>query len=651
VLLDPDIGEKAPGSRRLLFPALLLCLLLAATFFAYSPGLQGPFILDDEVNIKRAEVNTVSFTELQDKILSGRLGGFSRSVGMTSFALTQYFSGYAPGIFKYQNLMLHLANGMLILWLAMLLFRAMHREQEPSLAYWPAFLVAAIWLLHPLQVSTVLYSVQRLVMLSTFFSLLAGVFYIKGRLLFPNRPALGGLIVFVGLFVVWPIGILSKENALLLMPALVLVESLVLWPSMSSLRPARQTPSIAASLLLGLTIVVIAGVTIAEHASLLTGYAGREFNLWDRLLTQVHALWFYLGLIFFPVPSAMGIYHDGFPIQRVLDLGTALAAAGLAGIIIAGVMLRRKATLIALGILWFFCWHLIESTIIPLELVFEHRNYLALFGPALVVVALGQVLGRVAGLRRALLLGATALLLLLGLNTAGRSFSWSSYELIIVNEYARAPGSGRAIEGMFLLAKNKGNRAEAAVFLDQLKVAERDDAWPWVIDILEHCQEKEVPQALMETAVRLGGVGRVSPALISSLLNLDRTVYYGECPGLPADFVVQLVHAVSSNSRVHFKTAKTAALVLHALLSAREGEIERAQASLREALVLASSESPVRLREVASMVGTIASSIEDPEAAVRFVDETTAPVIDRLTRYQISVLIRPGEMSISPPET
>ncbi|WP_156428010.1 hypothetical protein [Thiohalocapsa sp. ML1] len=145
--------------------------LLTATFLAYAPGINGPFLLDDHLNIDRLETQTLNWSTLRPMILTGdRVGGLSRALSRLTLALTLHGSGSHPPMFKYQNLMLHLANGLLIVWFAALVFSATgSRLESVTRVYLPALGIAAIWLLHPLQVSTVLYAVQRMVILSAFF--------------------------------------------------------------------------------------------------------------------------------------------------------------------------------------------------------------------------------------------------------------------------------------------------------------------------------------------------------------------------------------------------------------------------------------------------------------------------------------------------
>src|SRR5690606_18751837 len=49
---------------------------------------------------------------------------------------------------------------------------------------------------------------------------------------------------------------------------------------------------------------------------------------------------------------------------------------------------RPRRPLFCLGILWFFGGHLMTGTVLPLELVYEHRNYFPAAGLLLVLASL-----------------------------------------------------------------------------------------------------------------------------------------------------------------------------------------------------------------------------------------------------------------------
>jgi hypothetical protein len=123
-------------------------------------------------------------------------------------------------------------------------------------------------------------------------------------------------------------------------------------------------------------------------------YAFRPFSLEERLLTQLRVLPMYLGQILFPLPRYMVFYYDQIvPSQGWLQPATTLFGGLLIlGLLALAALLRQRAPLVALGILWFFGAHFITSNVLPLEIAFEHRNYFALLG---VLLALADLIRRV----------------------------------------------------------------------------------------------------------------------------------------------------------------------------------------------------------------------------------------------------------------
>ena len=96
-------------------------------------------------------------------------------------------------------------------------------------------------------------------------------------------------------------------------------------------------------------------------------------------------------MISLPNLSRFGLYHDDFVISRGLfqPIGTLLAIGGLAASVAVSWLLRIKAPIISFGIAWFLLGHSLESTIFPLELMHEHRNYLPSLG---IVILIAPVL-------------------------------------------------------------------------------------------------------------------------------------------------------------------------------------------------------------------------------------------------------------------
>jgi tetratricopeptide (TPR) repeat protein len=123
-------------------------------------------------------------------------------------------------------------------------------------------------------------------------------------------------------------------------------------------------------------------------------------------------------------------------------------------------VVRRSQPLIALGILWFFTGHLIESTIIPLELVHEHRNYLASLGPLIVIVQLIAV--GASRLELPKLWGLLPLIaIVFALTTFQRADQWSDLNKQYRYDALHHPNSARAQCSLGLLLAKQGDNAEA----------------------------------------------------------------------------------------------------------------------------------------------------------------------------------------------
>ncbi len=192
-----------------------ICLI---TYLIYLPGLDGSFVFDDYGSIvenKQIHVENFSFENLSQLFIGpdGRTHILSsRPVAKLSFAMNYFIGGLEPYGFKLVNLLIHLFTAWTIFLILSWIFRAdrlldhnIYHPVKPEYARWIALLTAVIWVIHPLNVSTVLYSVQRMTQLSALFTLLGFAAYLRCRLSqFENTQATGHLALFTGLFICWP---------------------------------------------------------------------------------------------------------------------------------------------------------------------------------------------------------------------------------------------------------------------------------------------------------------------------------------------------------------------------------------------------------------------------------------------------------------
>lgn len=435
----------------------VLALALAAAALVYLPGLSGPYLYDDHTNILRnsyLRLDSLEPLALWHASLSVDSGPLMRPLSMLSFALNHYFAGGFDDTtpLKLTNLGIHVVNGLLIFWLMRLIFARLsqiggvnspntNRIAGINKIDLLAGAVALLWIVHPINLTSVLYVVQRMTLLAAFFTLLGLICYLKGRN-HTGDPRGAWLIAF-GVFVCGGLGVLSKENAALLLAFMLAVDLILFadeppwrfWPQLS----ARKKGLIVATILAIATAILIWVLDFA-----LPLYGGREFSVLERLLTESRVLFFYLSLIVLPRINQFGLHHDDIVISGSLfsPWTTFSSLVGILGLLVAAVLVRRKLPLLSLGILWFFAGHLMESTIIPLEIAHEHRNYLACLGILFAIVHLLHQCSARLGHSKLLLLY-PVLALSFGGVTLLRTVQWSDSNSLARYEAAHHPDSAR----------------------------------------------------------------------------------------------------------------------------------------------------------------------------------------------------------------
>ncbi|MCI0401856.1 MAG: pilus assembly protein PilF [Gammaproteobacteria bacterium] len=431
--------------------ALTLLFLLVLTALVYAPGLSGGFAFDDEPNIlmnERLAVEGWSLEGLKEASLSGYAGPFKRPISMLSFALNHVLGGFNPFYFKLTNLFIHLVNGVLIYALVCLLLRAYRHITARPLARetigWLALGVTGAWLLHPLNLTAVLYVVQRMTSLSASFILLGLLCYLTGRLRqLVGKP--GALWLFLGTASFGGLAILSKESGALLPLYALACESVLL-----RFQARRREDSYWIAAYYGLFLLapfLMAATYLLTHPEWLTErYLIHPFDPGGRLLSEARVLWFYLAMVLVPNPVALGLFHDDIAISTGLfsPPSTLWAVLGLLLLGVLGWKVRRRATLVAFAVFWFLAGHSLESTVIPLELVHEHRNYLPALGPLIAFFYYVFLPPGHATYHRAIRFAGVALIGLYAFVTLIRADQWRHPVTQTAVEVAHHPDSPRA---------------------------------------------------------------------------------------------------------------------------------------------------------------------------------------------------------------
>ncbi len=384
----------SPRLRPYAVAAALIALLVAA----YAPSFRGDFLWDDDLHIT-ANPTIVGPLGLKEIWSSARAAYFP--LVLTNFKLQHALWGLEPLGYRLVTLGFHLGA-------ALLLWRVLLGLRIPG-----AWLGAALWALHPVQVESVAWICELKNTQSAVFFLAAHHCWLRWlrergsgppdtAALSPVRPYLRALAF--ALF-----AILSKPSTVMLPVSLALatwwIHRRVAWRDLWPLAPFFALSAVAA------------GWTIWEQ-KFNSGAIGAAWNqtLPERAVIAGRAVWFYLGKLVWPEPLVF-IYPrweiSARSLLAFLPLVAALAA-------LAGLWLRaRRSPLAAAG---FYAAAFFGALLFPVlgffsvyffrySFVGDHFQYLASMAPlALLGAAVAGFARRAAPFAGAALLAVCALL-------------------------------------------------------------------------------------------------------------------------------------------------------------------------------------------------------------------------------------------------
>lgn len=456
-------------------------LVLVAVVTLYAPGLSGGFLFDDFPNIvdnKGVQITNLSLPSLVSATLSSPSSDFKRPLASLSFGLNHVLTGLDPFWMKLTNLCIHLMNGVLVFLFCILLLRALdarkcaqgatHAEQsanaDSSLNLWTSLLIAASWLILPINLTSVLYIVQRMESLANLFVMggLIGYLCVR-RGMQKKRTRWTHLACAISLVAPMLLGLLAKETAILLPLYAIILEWMIFgFRSVASTNTARapleKTPLQFDRGLITLFVIILAIPFVIGIAWLLPpllrsdSWSGRPFNLSTRVLSEFRIVVNYVGWTIIPLPDNLSFYHDDFQISQSLftPKSTFVSAMALLSMLVLILICRRQFPSVSIGLGLYLGCHSLTGTFLPLELIYEHRNYFASVGILIAIVPLmtGQAagfFGRPLPLPFARTTLLTALIAWWALQTGLTSYAWSS-PLALSQELAtRAPKSPRAL--------------------------------------------------------------------------------------------------------------------------------------------------------------------------------------------------------------
>jgi hypothetical protein len=560
------------NTERKRLPAWLFAATCLLTIVVYWPGLSGDYMFDDLPNLiynKQLNLGSIDLESLQGAVYSSESGTLRRPVSMLSFALNRHFFGIAPYSYKVINLIIHLFSGIGLFLFTRLLLRGYRKFRNPSFPdtamNWLPFVVSSLWLVHPLNLTSVLYIVQRMTSLSTLFTIAGLCLYLAGRLrTLDERHGLH--LILTGLFVFGGLALYSKESGSLL-PLYMLVLELTLFRFRNNQGNLDKTIISFFVITVALPACLLL-LFVAIHPEYIThGYNLRNFTLTERVLTEGRIVVFYLKSILMPSINELGLYHDDITLsQGLLDPpDTLYSLLTLAGMLACALLLLGRHPLVSLGILWFFTGQVLESTVIPLEIAHEHRNYLADYG---IILALACLVTQ-APLRKlapVIRIGAPCLFLLLfSYTTWLRASQWSDVVNQAVYEARHHPSSFRSVfSAGRIYARLALNGApdfapQAHEYL--LHAAELNEAEVMSYSALiqfSYLMKQPVDPAWYDEIFRRLSSYPISPSTVITLNAFTKCAEL-KC-GVPAEMIERMFSLVFDNESLQFNQARLAEL-------------------------------------------------------------------------------------------
>ncbi|MFT6274758.1 MAG: hypothetical protein ACJAZ0_000847 [Halioglobus sp.] len=381
------------------YQAVFVLGFLLLALFSYGRSLDAPLLFDSTTSLSDNPLVQITGSQYDDwRSAAGSFGGsiLGRPLAMLSFA-ANYVVGdgfFAPQL-RAVNVFLHFLGALLLyLTLVTVLSKAVTLSVSSAKIKAIAGFTSLIWLLHPINVSTVLYVVQRMTQLSALFVLLGlWVFSFYRGNWCHKSPNLGEFLALsIWLLLITSLAVLCKENGLLLLWLLPVLEVSFFrgrWGGAEN----RLLKWLAWSALL-LPVLLVLALIATDSMPFLGSYQQRSFTLSERLLTQLRVLWHYFYWLILPNLQAMALHHDDIILSKNLfqPVTTILALIAWVTAISAAFIARKRYPILMFCVLFYLVAHSLESSVLPLELAWEHRNYLPGMAVALLMSWLGAEL-------------------------------------------------------------------------------------------------------------------------------------------------------------------------------------------------------------------------------------------------------------------
>jgi hypothetical protein len=459
---------KAFRNKSLRLDLLLILGLAFIVFAVYSNSLQAPFYLDDIefINNPTIQISNLSLRNLYNAELEHSK---TRPLPVISLAINYYFNKENVIGYHIFNISIHILTGIFLFLFFKVTLEFLPEKKLTEATRIVSFFAALIWLVHPLQIQSVTYIIQRMNSMAALFYILSMLLYIHARL---SKISWKKYLLFTCCLISALLAVSSKENAAMLPLFIILYE----WFFIQDLDISwlkRQIP-----LILGVTVflIIISFIYLGNNPidNLLSRYSSRDFTLYQRVLTQFRVVVFYISLLIFPDPSRLNLEHDFSLSYSFIDpITTILSLCILIALMCISVWLAKRERLLSFAILWYLGNLILESSVIPLEIIFEHRNYL----PSTLLCLLGTTaVIRFIRVKRQQIILLCIIVVLFSFWTFRRNYIWSDKILFLEDAITKAPNNIRTNYNLASALTEKNRYSEAIVHFERVLQLDPHDA-------------------------------------------------------------------------------------------------------------------------------------------------------------------------------
>ncbi len=302
----------------------LFCLIIIAlTACLYAPSLSNEFVSwdDDKFVYENPVITSLAWENIKE-IFTPKGQLIYIPLSLLTYQFEYFFVELDPYLYHLNNLILHMLNCLLLMWVVYLLCQKK----------WVSFFAALIFAVHPLHVESVVWVTERRDVLSTLFYFGALISYIYYR----NSRSAKQYILCLVLFI---LALLSKPMSVTLPLILFLIDFKFPKPYREKYL-IEKLPFFALSLVFGFI-----ALSLQEEA-----YMSALSNL-DRILVGVQSIIFYLEKLFVPLNlSAMYPFPETI---RLLDAAYSIPLALFSVLILLTLLSLDKTREIYFGITLF----------------------------------------------------------------------------------------------------------------------------------------------------------------------------------------------------------------------------------------------------------------------------------------------------------